>query len=803
VNSIRPFDQGPGPARHDAEPGYPAVSGAAQPADGIGIQQIFRAMRARWWMLVLGAILTVGIAWQVVPRDRLVYRATAVVLLDDARGTLTGTLTREADNVTSAEFMVTQIQLIHSRTVAGAAVDEVGFRLSPSDELSVQLFRDLAIESGAASDTVWLTFGASSYRARVGGEEIESAYDVPLQLPGLRFTIPSRPAGVDDGHVVILDREAAVDLLTAGIQARQRGAGGRGGSASGFIDITFEDRDPVRARRVVNAIAEAYRAQNFGSVQERSQRRREFIGHLLEQSEDGLREAQQELSTFRTAGTLYSSRDRLMSEQSSLMTLDVRREELFAERRMATSLLQRVESVSELTDGEIRTLVAAPGISSSTLVSQVFGQLVSYQTERERLLAAGRAPSHPDVERVSSLIASMKLAFVDAVRSHIGSLDLRIAALDDMRGRSSATIRSLPAAEAEEATLLQNIEMAQRMTSTLREEYQRARIAEAAEVGQVQIVDLANGAAPQRSGRRVQTLGIALVFGLLFGGGGALLLEVQNSSIRRREDIEDLLHVPGLGVIPRIATARQPQRRWSLPSRRGAVALGASRAGDLVATHMQSVGAEAYRQLRTNLFFSRPAERLKMLVVTSAVSGEGKTTTVANLAVTFARQGMRVLLVDCDLRRPRLHQIFEMEREPGFMDLLLGRATPAEAIRPTGVDGLHLLPRGTFDPEAIERLGAAATKHMLERLAEPFDAVLIDTSPVLVAADAAVLGAMSDGVLLVVRAARTSRDEARQALTQLGTVGARVVGSVLNDPDATTERYGGYYRYYEEYSVVE
>lgn len=215
----------------------------------------------------------------------------------------------------------------------------------------------------------------------------------------------------------------------------------------------------------------------------------------------------------------------------------------------------------------------------------------------------------------------------------------------------------------------------------------------------------------------------------------------------------------------------------------------------VAAAHTHSTGAEAYRTLRTNLIFSQAVQSLKTIVVTSASPGEGKTTTAANLAVTFAQQGMRVLLVDCDLRRARLHKMFNVPREPGLTELILDHEVPTEVIRGTPVENLSVLTSGTLPPNPSELLGGPRMERVLEVLREQFDMIVLDSPPLLAASDASVLGTKTDGVLLVVRAGQTERGAAQQAVQQLAVVGARVVGAVLNDPDAKVPQYGGYYNY--------
>jgi capsular exopolysaccharide synthesis family protein len=219
-------------------------------------------------------------------------------------------------------------------------------------------------------------------------------------------------------------------------------------------------------------------------------------------------------------------------------------------------------------------------------------------------------------------------------------------------------------------------------------------------------------------------------------------------------------------------------------------------------TDVRSTGAEAYRMLRTNLLFTQAVNTLRTLAITSAVPGEGKTTTAANLAISCAQQGMKILLVDCDLRRSRLHRLFNVASTPGLTGLLLGQCTPAEALRATRVEGLTVLPSGVLPPNPGEILGGARMKRALDAFSTAFDLVVMDTPPLRAAADAAILGGRVDGVALVVRAGETDRAAALYSVQQLEGVGARVLGAILNDPDAKVPQYGDYYYYYDYYGAV-
>jgi capsular exopolysaccharide synthesis family protein len=200
--------------------------------------------------------------------------------------------------------------------------------------------------------------------------------------------------------------------------------------------------------------------------------------------------------------------------------------------------------------------------------------------------------------------------------------------------------------------------------------------------------------------------------------------------------------------------------------------------------------AEAYRTLRTNLRFSSPDQRLQSILITSPGENEGKTTTLANLGVVAAQAGTRVALVDCDLRRPALHEIFELPNTAGLSSLFLDGETEAPPLLPTAVSGLCILTSGPQPPNPADLLASERFAGLLATLRESYDLVLLDCAPVTVAADASILAPRVDGVLLVLDARRTKRDQAQRAKAQLERVQARILGVSLNNAPVETKRYG-------------
>lgn len=212
----------------------------------------------------------------------------------------------------------------------------------------------------------------------------------------------------------------------------------------------------------------------------------------------------------------------------------------------------------------------------------------------------------------------------------------------------------------------------------------------------------------------------------------------------------------------------------------------------------KSVGSEAFRTLRTNLRFTCPDGQLRVVLVTSATPGEGKSTVAANLAVVFSQAGQKTLLIDCDLRKPVAHKIFGVHKTPGLTSFLVGGAGREEVLKNVGVPNLTVVPAGPVPPNPAELLGSQAMRTVVGKAREEFDIVVIDTPPIVAVTDAAVLSPLVDGVLLTVAAGNVPRELVQHAKSLLEQANARILGVVLNRVNPADTRHQHYYYYYAE-----
>jgi polysaccharide biosynthesis transport protein len=801
---------------------HPIEGGFERPvSDSLSLGHVFGVLRRRHRLVSIVTLLGLAAGGYLAAKAPATYQAMATIRLAGERRALTGQIESPTPELgRTADPLQSLTALVYSRGVMGAVVDSLGLRLrTATPEFGTGRLDSVHVATEATSDTILVTFYQNGVKAKLGNREARAHYGQLLDLGAVQFSVRSVPE-VPTASLYVVPREMAIDNLLDRIFVNQR-------LGTDIVDVKYLATSPRTAQRVVNTTVLAFQELNILTAKQKSQRRREFLEGQLKQTDSMLARASAELATFRSRKQLASSSDALDAAQAGRMALEGRISELDADRATFANLMAQLKKGGEAGESEaLRALASSPAMAENPAVTGYFHQLETYQYRLDSMTTGPwrAAPTNPDVVQLKSLITSTKSQLRQAVASHVKTLDARIASLRNLRARSGASLQLLPAMAEEEARLTGRVQTLTSSSDQVRQEYQKARMAEEVEAGDVDIVSLADTPYAPVWATAPLKLFLGLLLGFLLGVGGAFLLEALNTSIRKPEDLEVALHVPGLAVIPRLTTgsAPAPRRLGGLlgPGKKAELDSKRTTAASLgTVAQPFSVGVEAFRMLRTSLLWCEQGDSMKTLVVTSAAPGEGKTLTSANLSVTFAYDGLRVLLIDCDVRRPRLHGLFQVPRSPGLMELLTPSYNGSDAaqslsfnpsagrtdsgrpvtdvIRSTNVRGLSLLTCGALPTNASNLLSGVRMRVLLQELAKSFDLVILDTPPVLATADAGILASLADGVLLVVRAGQTDRVAAKRAHQQLVNVGARIVGTVLNDPGGEVSQYGDYYYPYD------
>jgi succinoglycan biosynthesis transport protein ExoP len=336
----------------------------------------------------------------------------------------------------------------------------------------------------------------------------------------------------------------------------------------------------------------------------------------------------------------------------------------------------------------------------------------------------------------------------------------------------------LNATAAEFTSLASDLSRSENLVNLLMDRMKDINVNEDTNVVSVTVIDSARpGDAPIRPDKK-RIMGMGLILGLVLGIGLAFGLDLLDQRIHSTEEVSALLGVPVLGLVPNISNQESPSVR-----------------GRKVLLEPTSDVSEAYRTIRTAVYFAARDEKTKKLLVTSPAPGDGKTTSASNLAIAMAQAGQRVLLVDADFRRPTMHKIFDIVPEIGLSSVMSGLAPLEKAIYRTEVENLHLLPCGPIPRNPSELLNGQAFADLLEGLERKYDHIVIDSPPVAPVTDARILGALCDETILVLRAEKSTRRLSEHARTSLLSVGANLLGVIVND--VPRNRKG--YRYYSGY----
>jgi len=553
-------------------------------------------------------------------------------------------------------------------------------------------------------------------------------------------------------------------LVTTGVRASEMG------KDTALIQLSVENPDPVVARDVANAIADAYAEQNRDAKAQEASMMLGFIDDQLQSMGGDLDRSEQTLQEYR----IQTGLERLSPEGASLVDAAVNLEKQRAELSLKRQRLAAFNANLKKGVADLSVVQDIPGMQAEVT------RLLELRAKRTDLLRSYTL-AHPAVKEIDDELLQVEEKIAGAAQIATQSIDQQLNDVSRALGQNNVRLQEMPEQELELVRLTRASKVNAELYSYLLQRQQETRIRHASTTSSVEIVDRAQlPESPVKPNKR-KNLALGLVLGTMLGVGVAFLLDYLDRTIKDEDDVQEKLGLSILGTVPKIAMNEGDGKPASL----------------ITSLEPLSPAGEAFLALRTNLLYIVTNKKHRTVLVTSCLPDEGKSTVAANLAATLAQTGAKTLLVDCDLRRPSLHNILGQTDVPGLSDLLVGEAQQALAVRHVAALNLDFLPDGTEPPNPTQLLNSDKMRDFLTNTHDHYDYVVLDVPPLLPVADALILASQVDINILVVESCRIPERLALRAVRSLHAHGATPAGVVLNDKTGKGSKYYGAYSYYE------
>jgi exopolysaccharide transport family protein len=721
--------------------------------DEINLQDYLRVLvKRRWIILTSVAIIffsTLVYCLTVVPT----YKGTTRILIERDNGKTMSLQEAFSVDTAGTDYYQTQYEIIKSRTVAKMVLDTMGSELE-------QLLIPPADDSLLSSIT-----------------------HLPGNILGDITGFFSGPTGNKDNVKVseLSAKKKKEQQLLRAIQNRVVVTPIRN---SRLVDIGFMCKDPTLAARVADSIAEAYIACSLNTRLQATQEAMGWLNRRIVKEREKVEEAERQLQRYRENNKIITGFSGEVETVTAQKLAELNSQVVEAESRRVEEETRYAQARRLLSQGKV--LESLPEVIRNPLIQGIKKSEVDLYGKLSEL-SKKYGKNHPQIKAVRSELALLKNRRESEVRQIVDSLKnsyevalARETSLKSSLQRQKKESLDLNKKAIKYGVLSRQAEGARDMYDILIKRFKEASVAGDINVSNIRIVDRAEIPQSSSKPKKKSIMRRALVLGGMAGVFLAFLIEYFDNSIKLPKDVENFLRIPYLGMIPNIFSRLKKEEKLS--------------AGLITREQPKSVCSEAYRNLRTKIIFSSAGGAPTTILCTSSMPSEGKTITVANLAVTMAQAGSRVIIVDCDMRRPRLHRIMGVKRDRGLSNILVGDSTLAETIHKSHIPNLHIITAGRVPPNPSELLGSDNMAALLKILSEKYDRVLIDSPPVTAVTDAVLLSRMVDSVLLVIRANKTPKKIVKHAIDLIYGVNGHLIGALLNGLEIEKNTY--YYQYY-------
>jgi len=571
-----------------------------------------------------------------------------------------------------------------------------------------------------------------------------------------------------------------------------------------IIEIRYRSPDKNIAAHVVNTLAHTYVEQNFKTRFESTMQASDWLSKQLVDLQIKVETSQEKLVRYQKEHEILG-----IDEKQNITTAKL--DELNRELTAAESARMEKESVYRLVQsGDSDSIIAAANVDGATRGSSANSALLEKLREQQADLKIQVAqlntqfgPAYPKLAQLNGQLKEVEAQIQTEMRKIAARLRgdylaavQRESMLRSALDRQKQEANKLNESAIEYSLLKRDVDANRTLSEGLLEKLKEAGVTAGLRSNNFRIVDVARVPTVPSGPNLLRNLAFALVLGLSTGVGLAFLIESVDNTVRTPEQAQTISALPSLGMIPlgsRSTRELGGRQKLTLASSKEAVEL-------VTQSRPRSQMAESFRALRTSLLLTFAGGPPKVILVTSALPEEGKTTTSVNSAIVLAQKGTRVLLIDADLRRPSIHKTLGMGPRIGLSNVLTGTATLQQTIIPSTVlSDFFILPAGTLPPNPAELLASAKMKSVLEELRAQYDHIVIDSPPTLSVTDAVVMSTEADAVVLVIRSGHTTKPALRRARDILLQVNARVCGVLVNAVDLRSPDYYYHYEYQGKY----
>ena len=564
-----------------------------------------------------------------------------------------------------------------------------------------------------------------------------------------------------------------------------------------LVNISYRHTDKELARKIADTWAEAYKTHSFNMRENSNKDANVFLEKSVANYKLKVQEAEEKLLNYRRNNQILDFGEKENTVSERLVALNQLLLQAETDRKNAQLVYDMSRGVADVT--------TVPEVQRDPVVQELNKKITELRQQREQLLVE-YTPEWPDVKKVEQQLSRLEgelRASHQRILTTVENQYRTTMQKEDSLRKAFAQQRAETLQQNEGAITAkmyqQEIDTNRRMLDSLLQSQQGVAVSAAGLLKPT--VRITKASPLPRSAvapKRAQNILLAALIGLIGGIGLVLFLDYINNKIESVEDIDRYMKLPALGVIPVLSEAGKAKRLLSGKANKELAPVNNNGSVILTQVEANSSIAESYRQLRTALLLSSAGHAPRTLLITSSQPAEGKTTTSVNTAISLSQTGASVLIVDADLRRPRVHRVFGLKNNAGLSNYLAGDGDLASLIQ-VAIPNLYVLPVGPLPPNPAELLGSAKMKNLVEVLSTNFDYLVIDSPPVSSFADSLILSALVEGVIIVVKGGTTAREMAQRTKAHLQSVGAKILGVVINQVKLQPHDYYYYSTYYSRY----